>query len=55
MSYVVLLASYCDRPKCSDRNPCRECLDMCNVFDVSIGADRKFVAEFGQLAKREAK
>ena len=31
----VLLASYCgkENKKCSDKKPCRHCLEMCNVFD----------------------
>lgn len=28
---ILLLASYCDNPDCSDIFPCRDCLVMCNV------------------------
>jgi hypothetical protein len=34
---VLLLASYCgdDDPTCTDDRPCVECLQMCNVFEVT--------------------
>lgn len=50
MSKVLVLASYCgsENKKCSDINPCRACMDMCNVFDVPSDALLKhpFVAQF---------
>jgi hypothetical protein len=31
-SSVLLLASYCsDNPKCTEYNPCKKCLKMCNI------------------------
>ena len=67
MSKVLILASYCgaeDDNGCTDRNPCRECLDMCNVFDIPSSEVMKhpFVAQFdnfkdglGRLPEQGAK
>jgi hypothetical protein len=48
MSKVLVLASYCgdDNKKCTDNNPCRECLNMCNVFHVPNGSLENYVAQF---------
>ncbi len=33
---VTLLTSYCgdDDAECTDRKPCRECMEMCNTFEI---------------------
>lgn len=37
MSKVLVLASYCDdNSACTDDNPCKECLDLCNVFAINF-------------------
>lgn len=53
MSKVVLLASYCgaeDGNSCTDINPCQECLDMCNVFEVDL-SKADFIAQFVNLKR----
>ena len=51
MTKVLALTSYCgaeDDNGCTDINPCRECLDMCKVFDVPSETltAHPFVAQF---------
>lgn len=43
---VLILASYCDGPGCTDNHPCIECLQMCNVAEVTIGLN-DIVGQFG--------
>jgi hypothetical protein len=40
---VTLLASYCQGDDCTDKEPCRECLKMCNIFEITndVVADYK--------------
>lgn len=33
---VLLLASYCDDPGCTDQLPCPACLVMCNVGTIAF-------------------
>ena len=35
---VLLLASYCDDPECSESLPCEECLKMCNIAFIPVKA-----------------
>lgn len=50
---VVAIASYCEEDNdegCTDNNPCKECLDMCNVFDINLSDTHyKYVGMFGDV------
>lgn len=50
MSKVLVLASYCgsENKKCSDINPCRECLEACNVFETDL-SKADFIAQFENM------
>jgi len=52
---ILLLASYCgDNPKCTDTNPCKECLGMCNIAFIDkdvikldkVVCGRDFIEDF---------
>lgn len=48
-SKILVLASYCgdDNEHCTDDNPCKECLDMCNVFEINLSDTKyKYVGMF---------
>ena len=45
---LLALASYCgdDNEDCSDAYPCRECLDMCNIFEINMSDTKyKYIGE----------
>ena len=53
MSKVLVLASYCgveDDNGCTDTNPCSECLEMSNVFEVDL-SKAEFIAQFDSLRR----
>jgi hypothetical protein len=52
---VLLLSSYCaDNEKCTDNQPCPECLQMCNVFliDSDVIGARSRLGSFEYSANR---
>lgn len=56
MSKVLILASYCgieDKNGCTDTNPCKECLEMCNVFEIPSETIQRheFIAQFDDLRR----
>jgi hypothetical protein len=45
---VTLLTSYCGDKGCTDRHPCKECIPMCNTFELT----GKVIAKYkGQVDK----
>lgn len=53
MSKVLVLASYCgaeDDNGCTDVNPCRDCLEMCNVFEADL-SKANFITQFDNLRR----
>lgn len=35
---VLLMASYCNNPECTDSYPCEDCLHMCNIVFIPTKA-----------------
>lgn len=57
MSKVLVLASYCgaeDENGCTDTNPCRECLEMCNVFEADLSKS-DYIAVLGDLRRGDCR
>ena len=39
---VTVLASYCGERGCTDRLPCRLCMEMCNTFKLENDVDATY-------------
>jgi len=58
MTRFLAITSYCEENNpqgCTDNNPCKQCLDMCNVFDIDLSTTHyyKYVGEFGDVKGEE--